>query len=232
MTNLSEEEKSLPERLADNLIHYILEEKLEPGIRLPNETILCEKLGASRSSLREAMKLLASRNIVNIRQGSGTYIANSPGMVADPLGFTFIADKQKLAQDLLEIRFLLEPPIAARAALRATEHDIHKIQTLCQEVEDLLRSGKDHTQKDIEFHTAIAMSSQNMVIPRLLPIINSAIPLFIQITENVLLEKTIRVHREITDAIASHDPVAAHDAMYLHLVHNKNRIQANTTPPA
>lgn len=103
------------------------------------------------------MKLLASRNIVNIRQGSGTYIANSPGMVADPLGFTFIADKQKLAQDLLEIRFLLEPPIAARAALRATEHDIHKIQTLCQEVEDLLRSGKDHTQKDIEFHTAIAM---------------------------------------------------------------------------
>ena len=227
MMNLSEEEKSLPERLADKLITYILEEKLEPATRLPNETILCEKLGASRSSLREAMKLLASRNIVTIRQGSGTYIANSPGMVADPLGFTFIADKRKLAQDLLEI---LEPPIAARAALRATDRDIQKIQTLCQEVEDLLRNGKDHTQKDIEFHTAIAMSSQNMVIPRLLPIINSAIPLFIQITENVLLEETIRVHREITNAITSHDPLAAQDAMYLHLVHNRSRIQANAAP--
>ena len=97
-------------------------------------------------------------------------------------------------------------------------------------MEDLLRNGKDHTQKDIEFHTAIAMSSQNMVIPRLLPIINSAIPLFIQITENVLLEETIRVHREITNSIASHDPLAAQDAMYLHLVHNRSRIQANAAP--
>lgn len=227
MTNLSDEEKSLPERLADKLISFILDEKLEPGSRLPNETILCQKLGASRSSLREAMKLLASRNIVTIRQGSGTYISSSPGIVSDPLGFTFIPDKQKLAEDLLEIRFILEPPIAARAALRATDENIKEIKNLCQEVEDLLRSGKDHTLKDIEFHTAIAMSSQNMVIPRLLPIINSAIPLFIQLTENILVEETIQVHRDITNAIMNHDPILAQNAMYLHLIHNQNHILKN-----
>lgn len=54
------------------------------------------------------MKLLASRNIVTIRQGSGTYVASTPGMVEDPLGFTFIVDKKKLVQDLLEVRILLE----------------------------------------------------------------------------------------------------------------------------
>ena len=59
------------------------------------------------------MKLLASRNIVTIKQGSGTYVASSPGIVDDPFGFTFISDKKKLVQDLLEIRFLLEPSIAA-----------------------------------------------------------------------------------------------------------------------
>lgn len=59
------------------------------------------------------MKLLVSRNIVTIKQGSGTYVASSPGIVDDPFGFTFISDKKKLVQDLLEIRFLLEPSIAA-----------------------------------------------------------------------------------------------------------------------
>ena len=66
---------------------------------------LAKEMGAGRSSLREAMKLLASRNIVTIKQGSGTYIASKPGVVDDPLGFTFINDKEKLVRDLLEIRF-------------------------------------------------------------------------------------------------------------------------------
>ena len=113
------------------------------------------------------MKLLASRNIVTIRQGSGTYIASSPGMVDDPLGFTFIGNKQKLINDLLEVRFLLEPPIAAMAATRADKKDIKKITALCDEVEELLRKHEDHTQKDIDFHAAIALSSKNVVVPRL-----------------------------------------------------------------
>ena len=96
MMNLSSEEKSLPQKISEDIIALILEENLQPGDKLPNETILSERLNAGRSSVREAMKLLASRNIVTIRQGSGTYISSSPGMVDDPLGFTFIGNKQKL----------------------------------------------------------------------------------------------------------------------------------------
>ena len=97
------EEKSLPQKISEDIISLILEENLQPGDKLPNETILSERLNAGRSSVREAMKLLASRNIVTIRQGSGTYIASSPGMVEDPLGFTFYRKlKQKLIHDLLE----------------------------------------------------------------------------------------------------------------------------------
>ena len=76
-------------KISDDIIALILEENLKPGDKLPNETILSQRLDVGRSSLREAMKLLASRNIVTIRQGSGTYIAASPGMVEDPLGFYF-----------------------------------------------------------------------------------------------------------------------------------------------
>ena len=192
---------------------------------MPNETILSERLNAGRSSIREAMKLLASRNIVTVRQGSGTYIATSPGMVEDPLGFTFIGNKQKLITDLLEVRFLLEPSIAAMAATRADEKDIKKITALCDEVEMLLKKHEDHTHKDIELHTAIALSSKNVVVPRLIPVINSSIPLFVETTGGTLHEETIETHREIADAFVSHDSLRAQDAMYLHLVYNRKRIQ-------
>ena len=126
----SSEEKSLPQKISEDIISLILEENLQPGDKLPNETILSERLNVGRSSIREAMKLLASRNIVTIRQGSGTYMASTPGMVEDPLGFTFIENKEKLVHDLLEVRILLEPSIAAMAASNADESDIKRIKNL------------------------------------------------------------------------------------------------------
>lgn len=102
--------------------------------------------------------------------------------------------------------------------------DINRICSLCDEVEELLKAQKDHTQKDIEFHTAIAMGSKNLVIPRLIPIINSSIPLFVKTTGNVLKTETIETHREIACAIAEHNAVKAQDAMYTHLMYNRRCI--------
>lgn len=220
-------EKSLPQKIAEDIIAFILEENLKPGDKLPNETVLCQRLNVGRSSLREAMRALASRNIVTIRQGSGTYIASSTGVADDPLGLSFINNKKKLIHDLMEIRFLLEPSIAALAAMHADNTEIKKICKLCDDVEELLKAHKDHSDKDIELHTAIALSSKNIVVPRLVPVIFRSIPLLIESTGNTLCNETIESHREIADAIAAHDAVRAHDAMYLHLVYNRKQIQPN-----
>ncbi len=220
-------EKSLPQKIAEDIIAFILEENLKPGDKLPNETVLCQRLNVGRSSLREAMRALASRNIVTIRQGSGTYIASSTGVADDPLGLSFINNKKKLIHDLMEIRFLLEPSIAALAAIHADDTEIKKICKLCDDVEELLKAHKDHSDKDIELHTAIALSSKNIVVPRLVPVIFRSIPLLIESTGNTLCNETIESHREIADAIAAHDAVRAHDAMYLHLVYNRKQIQPN-----
>mgnify|MGYP004705241991 FL=1 len=220
-------EKSLPQKIAEDIIAFILEENLKPGDKLPNETVLCQRLNVGRSSLREAMRALASRNIVTIRQGSGTYIASSTGVADDPLGLSFIKNKKKLIHDLMEIRFLLEPSIAALAAIHADDTEIKKICKLCDDVEELLKAHKDHSDKDIELHTAIALSSKNIVVPRLVPVIFRSIPLLIESTGNTLCNETIESHREIADAIAAHDAVRAHDAMYLHLVYNRKQIQPN-----
>ena len=220
-------EKSLPQKIAEDIIAFILEENLKPGDKLPNETVLCQRLNVGRSSLREAMRALASRNIVTIRQGSGTYIASSTGVADDPLGLSFINNKKKLIHDLMEIRFLLEPSIAALAAMHADNTEIKKICKLCDDVEELLKAHKDHSDKDIELHTAIALSSKNIVVPRLVPVIFRSIPLLIESTGNTLCNETIESHREIADAIVAHDAVRAHDAMYLHLVYNRKQIQPN-----
>ena len=109
-------DSGLPEQISEKIIQLILDEHLEQGDRLPKEAVLVERLGAGRSTVREAMKLLQSRNIVRIKQGSGTYVASNPGVADDPLGFTFIDDKRRLARDLLEVRFMIEPQMASMAA--------------------------------------------------------------------------------------------------------------------
>ncbi len=217
-------DQGLPEKLADKIIQLILDEGLEQGDRLPNEAILVERLGAGRSSVREAVKLLQSRNIVRVRQGSGTYVASNPGVVEDPLGFTFIDDKRRLAHDLLEVRFMIEPEMARMAAEHATPEQAARITELCNESERLAESGEDYSEADTEFHSAVAQASGNLVVPRLMPILKASVPLFIDVTGRKLVAETIRTHRGVADAIAAHDGTAAHDAMYLHLVYNRNAI--------
>ena len=83
-----------------------------------------------------------------------------------------------------------------------------------------------YPEKAIAFHTAIALSSKNIVVPKLVPIINSSIPLISESAKFTMHDEAIETHREIADAIAAHDAVRAHDAMYLHLVYNRKYIKS------
>lgn len=193
---------------------------------LGNRRQITCKIPKKKLFLREAMRALASRNVITIRQGSGSYVSATPGMIDDPFGLTFVEDKQKMIKDLMEIRFLIEPSIAAMAAIRADETDIKNILTACENTEKLLLANKNHAEKDIAFHTAIALSSKNIVVPKLVPIINSSIPLIRESAKFTMRDETIEIHREIADAIAAHDAVRAHDAMYLHLIYNRKHIKS------
>ncbi len=219
---LEENQKSLVEQASEKVINLIVEDNLSVGEKLPNEYELADKLGVSRSTIREAIRALVSRNILEIRRGSGTFI--KCGVADDPLGLVFIKDKLKLAKDLLEIRFMIEPKIASLAAINSTKDDIKEMEKLCNEVEELILNGKPHMEKDIEFHTAIAKSSKNIVTTSLVPIINKSIAIFIDITNTQLKEETIETHREIIEAIKINDSNAAYDAMMLHLIHNRRNI--------
>ena len=141
------------------------------------------------------------------------------------MGLAFVKDKLKLATDLLEVRFMIEPRIAAIAAIKATDEEIEKMTELCDEIERLIINGEEHGSKDIEFHTQIAISSKNSIVANLIPIINQSITISIDVTKRRLEQETIDTHREVLNAIKNHDPMEAQDAMYLHLVYNRRNIK-------
>lgn len=219
------EKKSLVEMVSESIVNIIRENELRPGDRLPNEFELAEKLNVGRSTVREGIKALVSKNILEVRRGAGTFISSKEGVADDPLGLSLIKDRVKLGEDLLEVRFMIEPEIAALAAENADEEDIKNLEKLCDEVEELILSKKSHRQKDIDFHTEIARISKNQVVTVLIPIIVKSIEVFIELSKGPFEKETIETHREITEAIKNHDVKGAYDATYLHLVYNRRNLK-------
>lgn len=216
--------KPLGARIEDELMKYILQEPVEPGQKIPNEFELAEQFGVGRSTIREAVKGLVSRGILEVRRGSGTYVISTNSIEVDPLGFGKIEDKYKLAQDLFEVRLMIEPEIAALACKNASAEELGRLKSLCDETEQLYRSNRNHVSKDIEFHTCIARCSRNQVVEALIPVINTAVYTFANLTHHLLMEETLETHRAITDAIMKRDSVGARCAMMMHLTYNRQAI--------
>ena len=128
--------KLLAEQVEDEIYHYILDTPLEPGAKLPNEFELGEKFGVGRSTVREAVKLLSSKGIVEVRRGSGTYVVTTAKGLSDPLNLRSVQDKNALALDLVNVRLLLEPGMAEMAALNASDEDIEaEFKSLAEQYE-------------------------------------------------------------------------------------------------
>ena len=216
-----QEKRLLGEQTEEALMAYILQVPFQVGQRIPNEFELAQRFGVGRSTIREAVKGLVSKGILEVRRGSGTYVTATRLAAQDPLGLSGLQDRYKSALELLDVRLLLEPEIAALAAEYATEGELEELKKLCAETEQLYRDGKDHIPKDIQFHTCIAKCSKNRVVETLVPLIHTAVTTFADLTQRALLEETIQTHRAIVDAVADRDPVGARCAMTMHLTYNR-----------
>ena len=206
------------------LLNYILKEPVEVGQKIPNEFELAELFGVGRSTIREAVKGLVSKGILEVRRGSGTYVVSTSLPEEDPLGLSRLQDKYKLALELLEVRLMLEPEIAALASEYASEEEKAQLESLCDQVERQYTAGINHIKKDIEFHTCIAKCSRNRVVEILIPLINSSVSTFATLTRRQLMTETIETHRAVTNAILKGDSVGARCAMIMHLTYNRQKL--------
>ncbi|MDE7018447.1 MAG: FadR family transcriptional regulator [Lachnospiraceae bacterium] len=226
--SINNKERSLPEQAADQIAKLIMENHLTSENKLPSEFELAELLNVGRGTVREAVKLLVARNVLEIRRGKGTYLAPNPGEVPDPLGFAYYPDQMRLALDLVEIRSQLEPWVARMAAEHATAGNIELLRECCAKVEQDILNKRDHSQNDVQFHVAIAECTQNLVVPRLIPIITYSITLFVSLTESRLRTETIIGHRELLEAISDGDGLRAEKSMIQHIEYNKALLQEIT----
>ncbi|MCD8139412.1 MAG: GntR family transcriptional regulator [Planctomycetaceae bacterium] len=226
ITSITSTDKPLPEQVAERITGLIMDDAYRAGHKLPNEYVLAERLGVGRSTVREAIKLLASRNVLEVRHGSGTYVCESIGMVDDPLGFRFYRDKRKLALDLCDIRLMVEPPLAAAAATTATPKQVELLVRECDVVAERISEGRDHSAEDVALHKRIAEASGNLVAPGIVGIIATAIPLFVRVSNSSLLQETITTHRLVVEAIARHNGRAAAKAMQQHIENNRDNFRS------
>lgn len=218
---VSIDSKSLASQVAESIELMIINKEIKPGSKLPNEYELVSQLKVGRSTVREAIKILASKNVLTIIRGSGTFVCDKPGLIEDPLGFRFITDKKRLALDLCEIRSLIEPSLAEMAALNASAKDVEELQTLCEQITYFIQKrSKEYSEKDIAFHTKIAKCSGNQVSYKLIPIIHQGISMYTQLTDTALASRAPVTHQAIVDAIRMRDAKKAKDAMQEHLHDN------------
>ncbi len=116
-------------------------------------------LQVGRSTLREAVRMLSSRNILTVRHGSGIYVSDQLGLSDDPLGFIFVKDKLKLVHDLVDFRLMFEPRIASMAAMVAAPKDVEQLQKAELKVEKRIKLKENHSREDLNF-TALLPRSQ------------------------------------------------------------------------
>ncbi len=213
------DKRLLTVQVEEALMRLIRQEPVEIGERIPNEFKLAEMFGVGRSTIREAVKSLVYKGILEVRRGSGTYVAATSSSEHDPLGLSRLRDKSRLALELMEVRLLLEPESAALAAKAATQEQLTRLVSLCDETEYLYVNGEDPMQKDFEFHTWIGGCSGNRVVETLIPVIGQSIAACASLNRRTLMRETTETHRAIVNAILERDPAGARYAMVMHLNH-------------
>ncbi|MEC3981921.1 FadR/GntR family transcriptional regulator [Amycolatopsis sp. H20-H5] len=211
----------------DHLRTLIDSGRLAPGSRLPAERILCDQLGISRGSLRQALRVLDSIGYVQIRAGSGTYVRELETDGQKPLRSWF-REHEQLVEKLFDLRTTVEPTLAERLAYQHTPRVVSKLESNVAEMEQAAADGDmlRVIATDAEFHRVIAGNAGNDDVADLL---RSVLALVGEERRTALrlpgqIRKAVDEHREILAAIRRSDPAAARAATLKHLVEAKTSV--------
>lgn len=222
--------RRLSDRVADSLLEHILAADLQPGDRLPTEAALGHQFEVSRTVIREAVRSLAARGIVDVRPGAGLTVARvAPAMASDAIRLVVRGSAELTYDRVHEVRRTLEVELARLAAERATDDEIAELMRIqaaqVAAIDDIPRAARIDTQ----FHRAIAAMTHNDLF---IIMLDSLSDVMLQVRlqamptpndrENGLVE-----HQAVLDAIRERDAAAARRAMSDHLASALKGFHAN-----
>jgi GntR family transcriptional repressor for pyruvate dehydrogenase complex len=209
----------LYEKVAQQIRGLIRDGLLKPGDKLPPERELAETFQVSRSSLRDAIRSLEVMGLLEPRQGEGTIVLDlDASALVSPLS-TMLRQKRELVGELLDLRRIIEPPLAARAAAHATPEELVYMEEILGRQKEKVDRGELAVEEDTEFHYALASAAKNSVV---LKVVDVFMDLLRESRERSLqvegrLQKSFLGHKRILSAVHRRDAVAAENAMRRHI---------------
>ncbi|EAZ86387.1 FadR/GntR family transcriptional regulator [Lysinibacillus fusiformis] len=216
--------KKIYEEVSEILHEKIRAGVLKPGDRLDSVEQLAEQLQVSRSAVREALSALKAMGLIEIKQGSGTFVKSVPPNRLDfPLSTAMLSNKLDIAR-LLEVRKIIEVGAAASAAINRTEQDIQAMVQILEDMEQAHGDGELGEKVDYQFHVAIATASQNPLLATILDQISGLMIDTMKETRRIWLyskkttsEQLYEEHMNIFLAIQQQNEELAKQAMTFHL---------------
>ncbi len=193
---------------------------LPPGARLPSEAELAVQLGASRNTVREAVRALVTARVLDVRRGDGTYVTSlRPELLLEGIGFAADMLQSGFALELIAVRRILEPAATALAARHADDQTLAHLGDCLQHMRDAA-SQDVLVQYDTEFHATVATASGNATLSSMLAGVSGGTQrarVWRGIVESDAVARTIAQHQDILRAIEARDPVLADAAALVHV---------------
>jgi GntR family transcriptional regulator, transcriptional repressor for pyruvate dehydrogenase complex len=219
------------ETIPRNKVYQAVAEQLErhiaqswkPGQLLPPERQLAHMLGVSRSSVRDAIRSLELIGLLEPHQGVGTVVCDPGAKATDPL-VKALRDQRKQIAELIDVRKMIEPHLASRAAQHASHDELAEMEDILARQEEKVHRGELAVEEDSEFHYTIALACNNGAILKLVDVLMN---LLRDTRERSLQgerrqEQSLAGHRRILSALKRRDSAAAEVAMRRHLQEIEN----------
>jgi GntR family transcriptional repressor for pyruvate dehydrogenase complex len=224
-----ERHSTLASRVTRQLETMIIENRLHPGDRLPSERDLALEFGVSRTVVREAVRALVAKNLLEVRPGSGTLVRRpSMASVASSMALLLRVGQDHVDYEKLhEVRRALEVEIVGLAAERRTAEDLLLIERLLAEAPDTWADRERFAQHDLAFHNALAQAAHNEIF---LFVLNSLADIMLEVrrmafTVPGLPQQAQTLHHAIVEAIREGDPQRAQQAMHEDLLYAEKNLR-------
>ncbi len=202
--------------VVEKIKNLLISQKLKPGDLIPSEQVIAEKVGVSRGSVREAMKILSAFGVVDVRRGNGTFISNASNKkVFDSLLFQMLVQERDY-QSLIEIRSMMENAIVKLIIEKASDEELEKLNAMVTQFQkaltDPFSTERECNELDLKYHRLMGKCCHNALLDNMYCFI---VELFSP-TIDTRREGTGQIHRTLQDAISARDEVAALEAMDAH----------------